>query len=336
MKKIDAKIDFVVLWVDPNDKEWQKSRAKYAKEVGNSKYIDNNEERYRDWNLFRYWFRGVEKFAPWVNKVHLVTCGHVPKWLNVNHPKLRIVKHSDFMPKEALPTFNTNAIELCLHRIPDLAEQFVLFNDDVFLTDFVKSTDFFKSGVPINTMSLLAITPSKDRPYSRTLVNNIEIINNHFDFKKFKENNLAKCFSLKQGKYLLTTLPLLLYKDFPGFKNYHIANSYLKSTFDTVWRVEPKILDVTILSKFRDYNVNVSDWLMNYWQFASGNFIQRRHGFGFSILIDNPKVISRIENRKQKILCINDVGIVENFEDMKNNISISFEKILSEKSEFEI
>ncbi|MBQ6357217.1 MAG: capsule biosynthesis protein CapK, partial [Solobacterium sp.] len=41
--------------------------------------IDN---RFKDWGLFKYWFRGVEKFAPWVNKIYFITWGHVPTWLD--------------------------------------------------------------------------------------------------------------------------------------------------------------------------------------------------------------------------------------------------------------
>lgn len=33
----------------------------------------NSDKAYREWGTFKYWFRGVEKFAPWVNKVYLVT-----------------------------------------------------------------------------------------------------------------------------------------------------------------------------------------------------------------------------------------------------------------------
>ena len=72
-----------------------------------------------------YWFRAVEKFAPWVRKIHFVTCGHVPAFLNLAHPKLHHVKHEGFLPPEVLPTFSSHAIEMNLHRIPGLAEHFV-------------------------------------------------------------------------------------------------------------------------------------------------------------------------------------------------------------------
>lgn len=123
-------IDFVVLWVDCNDAEWQKEKNRYA----GIKDIDNSVIRYQDWENFKYWFRSVEKYAPWVNRVHLVTNGQVPDWLNTECPKLNLVKHSDYMPSSSLPTFNSNAIEVGIWEIPGLSEHFVCFNDDVFLT----------------------------------------------------------------------------------------------------------------------------------------------------------------------------------------------------------
>jgi hypothetical protein len=334
--KTNDKIDFVVLWVDPNDKEWQKERAKYSKDIVDTKNVDNREERYRDWDLFKYWFRGVEKYAPWVNKVHLVTCGHLPEWLNVNHPKLHIVKHSDFMPKEALPTFNSNAIELCMHKIPGLAEQFVAFNDDMHIVKPVKAEDFFKNKKPVNTMSLLAITPSKKREYCRTLMNNIEVINNHFDFGEFKKKNLGKICSIKQGKYLMTTLPLLAYGDFSGFKNYHIGNSYLKETFEEVWYKESEVLNRTVFDKFRNYNVDVNHWLMNYWQFASGQYEQRSSRFGINISMDNKDTSKIISKQKAHIVCLSEPEESKFGEKELSSIREAFDSILPEKSGFEL
>ncbi|MCD7918038.1 MAG: Stealth CR1 domain-containing protein, partial [Clostridiales bacterium] len=87
-------IDFVVTWVDGSDPEWQRQQQRYR-----SNPIDNGDapNRSRDWGLLRYWFRGVETFAPWVHRVYFVTCGQRPDWLNVNHPKLTLVDHQDYI-----------------------------------------------------------------------------------------------------------------------------------------------------------------------------------------------------------------------------------------------
>ena len=102
------KIDFVIPWVDNTEPEWQKSFETYLPQSSHSS--DTREIRYRNWENLKYWFRGVEKFAPWVNKVHFITCGHKPDWLNLNAPKLHFVKHSDYIPSEYLPTFSTRPI----------------------------------------------------------------------------------------------------------------------------------------------------------------------------------------------------------------------------------
>ena len=124
---MEEKIDFVVLWVDGNDPDFIREKNKYT---SNSLQVDNdgdNLHRYRDYGTFNYWFRMVEKHAPWVNNIYLITNGQKPEWLNLNHPKLKWVRHSDFMPEEYLPTFNSAAIELNLHRIEGLSENFVFF-----------------------------------------------------------------------------------------------------------------------------------------------------------------------------------------------------------------
>ena len=77
------KIDFVLTWVDGSDPDWLAQRREYQPGRG----TDAGESRYRDWDNLQYWFRGVEKFAPWVNKIYFVTWGHVPKWLNTAHEK---------------------------------------------------------------------------------------------------------------------------------------------------------------------------------------------------------------------------------------------------------
>ncbi len=92
----ENKIDFVITWVDGSDKAWQQEKRKFEPAGGRQDAsVDNAKERYRDWGNLRYWFRGVEKYAPWVRKVHFITWGHLPTWLNTVHPKLHIVRHED-------------------------------------------------------------------------------------------------------------------------------------------------------------------------------------------------------------------------------------------------
>lgn len=335
---MNEKIDFVIPWVDGNDVDWQKEKAKYENTIKNidNKYVDNRDSRYRDYGTLKYWFRGVEKYAPWVNKIHFITCGHLPPWLNKSHPKLHIVRHEDYIPKDALPTFNSNAIELMIHKIEGLEEKFVLFNDDLFILKKLNKKDFFKKDLPCNTMSLTAIIPSFKRRIHKTESNNVEIINKYFNFRECIKKNIFKYTSLKMGKYIFKTYPLLIYKHFPGFIMYHMPNAYLKSTFEEVWDKEEEKLEKTVYSKFRDYKNDINQWIFNYWQFASGKFIQRNYKFGSHIPIDRKKLPSLIEKQKYKVLSIWDTDAAENFEPLKAQLINSFQKILPEKSSFEL
>ena len=54
---MNEEIDFVIMWVDGNDPEWQKEKSKYDVKTN----ADATIYRYRDWDLLKYWFRGVEE-----------------------------------------------------------------------------------------------------------------------------------------------------------------------------------------------------------------------------------------------------------------------------------
>ena len=81
-------IDFVITWVDMDDPKWKKEFYKYSDKIDNS-VNELSEARFRDYGFLKYWFRGVEKFAPWVRKIHFVTSGQKPDWLNTLHPKIK-------------------------------------------------------------------------------------------------------------------------------------------------------------------------------------------------------------------------------------------------------
>jgi len=144
------KVDLVYMWVDGNDPEWLAKRNRY---VGGS--ADQSQEvvgaaRWRDNDELRYSLRSVEKYASWINHIYIVTDGQCPAWLDTSNPKITIVDHSEIMPKEALPTFSSTAIESCIYRIQGLSEHFILGNDDpLFVKPTTTETFFTADGKPI-------------------------------------------------------------------------------------------------------------------------------------------------------------------------------------------
>lgn len=328
----NEKIDFVIIWVDGNDPEWQKEKAKYSP----NKNTDSRNIRYRDWDNLKYWFRGVEKFAPWVNKIYFVTWGHIPEWLNTKNPKLQIINHKDYIPEKYLPTFSSHPIEINLHRIKGLSEKFVYFNDDTFIINNVNKEDFFKNGFPVDVGLESAVT-TMDNSMLKIYYNNLAIINSNFkkrDVIKVRE----KWFSLKYGKHVLRGILSMPWKRFIGFYNCHCPQPFLKETFKTVWNTNEEILNKTSSNKFRCQE-DVSQYLFRYWQLCENKFIPRNTKFSKSItIIDDEKFACKtIQKQKVKVLCLNDNENINNeqFEIFKRNIINSFEKILPEKSLFE-
>lgn len=331
---MEEKIDFVIIWVDGSDKEWRKEKNKYA---GIPDDAINGEIRYRDWDILKYWFRSVEKFAPWVNNVFFVTCGHYPKWLNLNCPKLKFVKHEDYIPSEFLPTFSSHTIELNLHRIKGLSEKFVYFNDDMFLTNYVEKTDFFENNLPKRHVGE---TISNGEDYVMPYVNmtNTMIANNNFDKRKVIKHTWKKYFSYKYGiSNNIRKLCLLPFKYFSSFTDPHLPSPMLKSTFEEVWTKEDKFLKKVSSDKFRQ-PVAANQWLFKIWDICKGNYCPENYKECKYVGVtgDNYKsVADDLRKQKYKQMCLNDVDTKADFEKIKKEMNEAFESILPEKSAFE-
>lgn len=139
-------IDVVYLWVDGKDDNWLAVKNYYEqleqREIQISPEACQNN-RFWDHEELRYSLRSIIKFAPFFRHIYIITMNQRPKWL-VDHPQITIIDHQEiFENPQHLPTFNSQALECHLHRIPGLSEHFIYFNDDVFLGRPIHPTDFF-------------------------------------------------------------------------------------------------------------------------------------------------------------------------------------------------
>ncbi|WP_258080067.1 stealth conserved region 3 domain-containing protein [Enterococcus faecium] len=295
----------------------------------------NDESKYRDWDFFKFWFRAVDIHAPWVNKIHVVTSGHIPSWLETNNKKINLVKHEEIMPSTSLPTFNSQAIELCLNRIEGLSTNFVYFNDDVFLNDRVKVDDFFLNDLPRDIGLLNVITPKRGG-IEHAIVNNLEIINEYFNKRKVLKNYFFKFFNRRYGVNNIRIILLILWKDFTGFYEPHTAVSLNKSIFDKVWEKEQVEMNKTVHSKFRSKE-DLNFWLIRYWQLCTGNFYPQEKNFSkmYYLNDNNDLLFSEMKSPQHKIICLNDTNKVSDFEKIKNELLQTFMERYSEKSQFE-
>ncbi len=328
-------IDFVITWVDMNDPKWQAEFAQYSQKGAGSRN-GVSEARFRDYGLLRYWFRGVEKFAPWVRKIHFVTCGQKPEWLDAGNLKINLVNHADIIPAQFLPTYNSVVIERYIHKIPGLAEHFVYFNDDFFIINNVSRERFFKNGLPCD-IATMTYNPSWSQWY-KTLKNNIRIINRHFDKKQVMARDHDKWLDPSYGTKARWNYLLRFYNKFITLRTPHNAQPYLKSTFDEVWAVAERELTETSSNRFRaltDYTPE----LFRTWQICRGNFEPYntyKDTKMFPLMIRPRQAVEAIRRQAYTLVCLNDNVHIRDYDLVMENIENAFHSILPEKSSFEI
>lgn len=337
------KIDFVLLWVDGNDEEWLALKSKYQKaDIHQSYDLEARAQcRYRDIGLLKYWFRSVERFAPWVNRVFFITCGQKPDWLNESNPKLRLVDHKDYIPAEYLPTFQSNTIELNLHRLPDLSEHFVLFNDDTFLLRPVKPDFFFRNGLPVIPCDLGIPNWLGDSLGSHMAVNNCGVLRRSMDVKRLIWKNIWKYIDVKELGFVRSAKNIVSFtvnREFiPGTFG-HMPLSHLKSTFAELWEKNPASMDISSRSRFRN-DCSVNQWLACAWNMVSGRFYpanEKRRGIFISIdTNDLDKKCSMITQQKYPMIAVNDRNEIPELEQCFLETAKAFDEVLPEKSSFE-
>ncbi len=331
-----TKIDFVVMWVDGGDPVWQAKKNEYSNSVDTSKKSMNSLKAYRDWGTFKYWFRSVEKFAPWVHKVYLVTDQQKPAWLDLSADKLVLVDHTDIINPDYLPVFSANPIESNIHRIPGLSERFVFFNDDMYLTAPVEPTDFFsEEGLPKYNTALSPIIPERYGT-GNFQINDMEIITSYFTRDQILKN--GHFFSWRQGvKNIMKSLLYRNSKFICGFWESHLPYPLLKSTMNLVWKKERGVLEKTSSSRFRSPS-DTNIWLFKYWQIASGQYAIGNPKLGGLFSLDNagPNFWNLVNSGKYQVMCINDGFNVQNEELVMLDFIKAMDQLLPDKSLFEI
>ncbi len=181
-------IDAVYTWVNGADPEWQARKRERLESMGVAAGAlhssSTSASRFENRDELRYSMRSLERYAPFVRNVYLVTDQQVPEWLAEEN--VRVVDHRDIFPwPEHLPTFNSRAIECHLHRIEGLSERFIYLNDDVFLCGPTTRADYFdeqgRAIVHLDHREVVWDTshPSYDQPIHAALRNTSQLLENH-------------------------------------------------------------------------------------------------------------------------------------------------------------
>ena len=322
------KVDIVYLWVDGSDKKWRDARNFWSVSKQKNDYL------YRDNGELKYSLRSVAECVNWVNHIYIVTgFNQKPKWLNTKNSKITIVPHEQIMPKSAIPTFNSNSIEMCISNIPNLSDKFILMNDDTFFNKRISPCFFFDKR-------------------NRAIV----LYNNH----KNRRIDIDKWFNQSDNYTRTLILSALKIQEIFGkkclyYKPSHGIDPYIKSSMIEC-KNHPMIkndLNKQIKNKFRT-GKEFQRWIFNlYGVFSGTSVFKKARGYKsgkhwFSNFIYNTlhyKSVRRspvfcfdaFENRKSiehaPIFCINDSNDT-NLKTTENNIKFLQERFPN-KCEFE-
>ena len=292
-------MDIVITYVDGNDPVWKQDYEKTTN-------VPVMEKRFRDWGTLKYLLRGIETKMPFIRNVYLVVShpSQVPQW--VDQEQLKVVLHKDIIPEEFLPTFNCNPIEMHLHRIPGLDEEYLYFNDDMFPVGDCRPTDFFRGGRPVIGY------------YTHLFASGM--------YKKICRN------SDRLARKALGIKPSCLFT-----RPQHICSPMLKSQCEELYsKVESEIRKTSATRTRTEENLNQYLFLdyMNYKGLVIKEKISNKH---FSVAVASPDSLREFLHKPTRnMVCINDVRLSEErYEQLRGAILEAFESTFPAKSRFE-
>ena len=291
-------MDIVITYVDGNDPCWQKDYQQYTD-------VPVLEKRFRDWGTLKYLLRGIQANMPFIRNVYLVVShpSQVPQW--VDQENLKIVLHQDIIPQEYLPTFNSTTIEMFLHRIKGLDEEFIYFNDDIFPVRPCVEEDFFRDGKAVVGMSKHILATAMYKKHVRR--------------------------SDRMAREALGLPPKMVF-----LRVQHACIPVLKSQCVEVSELQQDAVLASLSRVRNDGNINMT-FFLSYMYNKSLVINQRQSCKHLSLAaVTKGRLEASILQPSRSMLCINDVKLSEEkFKAYKELILRSFEKRFPEKSRFE-
>ncbi|MGV3696555.1 stealth family protein [Flavobacterium sp.] len=231
-------IDVVITWVDGSDENHAKKLEQYI-ENKDSLSLKGFVTRFNQVNEIEYCIKSIYKFAPYVRTIFIVTDEQVPDFLKNDskgfYHNVRIVDHKTIFSgyESYLPVFNSNSIETMITRIPDLAEHFIYFNDDMLLINKTSVSDFFTSeGNPVLRGKWLGYESSGLKDFLKKIGLKKKRVSK-LTYKQMQEN-IAKILGFK--KYL---------------KLSHTPISMRKSVINTYFERHEEVMVNNIKHRFR-------------------------------------------------------------------------------------
>lgn len=247
----DRVIDVVFTWVDNTDKAWQKKYKKHKLEgiAAQLGQYATDSARFDNHNELFYSVKAVKKYLPWVRHIYIVTDNQIPDWLE-QIKGITIIDHTEIIDNKYLPTFNSHVIEAFLYRIPDLSENFIYFNDDVFVAKGLPQEHFFSanniSSLFVSTKNLYAMQKKGVvTPTLKASLQSIELLQKHYPYN-IKNPLVHTYFPLK------------------------------KSGYEKAWQLFEKEIKAFLPNRFRGNNdLNMASFLVPWLLYCEGKAIEK-------------------------------------------------------------
>lgn len=301
------KIDLVITFVDSSDIKWQELYRQHAPETQDVQVL--GKQRFRSNAHFKYLFRGVEKYVPWINNVFLVVQSktQIPLWIDTSNVK--VILHEDIIPQEYLPVFNSQAIEMFLHKIPGLSEKFLYANDDNYFVEDMKPEDFFIDNKIRTLFTKSSYGQDETMPLWKVAIINSSMLVRSKETEKLKS----------EGSYIS---PM------------HGIRPYLKSKIEEVYQQHSTEI-LNSITKFRERK-NFTVYLYDFYLKKLGLTVDKNYKFAYFSSSSSAGLIgaSIINPHLYKTICINDTS--ENYDKERENIITKhFELQFPQKSKYE-
>ena len=300
-------------------------------------------------HTLKYVLRSIEKNCPWYNKIYLITIGHIPDWLDIEHPKIQLITHKElFIDTTVLPVFNSNAIEMNLINIKGLSEKFIYLNDDMIIWKEVEEGRFFKSNKPIDFFhhawvprnKLFSMIKGKDT-WVDAINNNINLISDRFPISKMKKNQYYH-HSYKIKNKISNLFYRTIHKKLFWINHWHHPQPYKKYTIQEVYDTYKEKMIKTSSHKFRSSS-DITPYIYRYWHLIKGDFEPYYHHDGFVAKILSldylVNTIKKIEQDKSiNFICFNDQANnidYKEFEEISTKLENYLESKFPKKASFE-
>ena len=210
----------------------------------------------------------------------------------------------------------------------------------MFLIDKVKETDFFQNGKPVDMLAFQPDVANIDNPVMPYIyLNNTMLLAKYFQKRPNMKKQPGAYFHIGYPPaYFLYNIMELAFPRFTGFYTVHGPSPLKKSTYETLWNLEPELLTSVCSHAFR-HKEDVSQYVLREYQKLQGDFVpqnvQKLCGY-FNVENQNLKLTKTIKKHRIPIVCVNDSNYAIDFEKVQKEINGALEQRLSRKSLFEM